>query len=132
MRMQPSWMVVALLVSLPGWAAGGRPQVQAYFQSTLKSASYQQKVFSRVSGVWKQPPRRKAPALGKKAVVQAVISREGKLTSAVVSMESGSKAWDEAARLALEKAAPFPALPPEHPTPSVEVHFHFSWEPAGK
>lgn len=94
----------------------------------MKNTDYQQKTFNRVAKAWKQPPAQKAPALGKKTVVQAVINKDGKLASTLVSMESGSKAWDAAALAAVQKAAPFDPLPRDFVYPSVEVHFHIGWE----
>ncbi len=69
------------------------------------------------------------PAVGKKTVVQAVITREGKLASAMISMASGSKPWDEAALAAVKDAAPFDPLPAGYSYPSVEIHFHFALAP---
>lgn len=124
-------LVTASLILAPAsvaLAAAGRPRLQSYFQATGTSPEYQKKTFARVAKAWKQPPLKQAPALGKKTVVQAAIGRDGKLASAVVSMESGSKAWDAAALAAVEKAAPFDPLPASYPLPTVEVHFHVSWE----
>lgn len=118
---------VVLAASAIALAAAGRPELKAYFQVSLKSADYQQKTFARVAKAWKQPARRHLPALGKKAVVQAVIAKDGNLLSAFVSMESGSKAWDDAALAAVNKAAPFDPLPAGYAYPSVEVHFHVAW-----
>lgn len=118
-----SWILAPASAAL---AAGGKPQLQSYFQATGTSPEYQKKTFARVAKAWKQP--RQTPQVGKKTVVQAVIGRDGKLASAVVSLESGSKAWDAAALAAVEKAAPFDSLPASYPFPTVEVHFHVSWE----
>lgn len=124
-------LMLAALVSLAlapvALAAGGSPQLQAFFQAELKSASYQQKVYSRVAGKWRQPGARGTPALGRKTVVQAVIGRDGKLVSAAVSMPSGSKTWDAAALAAVKKAAPFPPLPQDYALPTLDAHFHVAW-----
>lgn len=120
-------MLVAALALAPVALAAGSPQLQAFFQSELKSADYQQKVYSRVAGKWRQPGAKGTPALGKKTVVQAVIGRDGKLVSAVVSMPSGSKAWDDAALAAVKKAAPFPPLPDSYALSTLDAHFHVAW-----
>ncbi len=120
-------MLVAALALAPVALAAGSPQLQAFFQSELKSAGYQQKVYSRVAGKWRQPGARGTPALGRKTVVQAVIGRDGKLASAVVSMQSGPKAWDEAALAAVKKAAPFPPLPEAYKLSTLDAHFHVAW-----
>ena len=107
-------------------AAGEHPKLNAYFQSTLTDAGYQQRAFSRVAKVWRQP--RQAPAPGRKTVVQALLDADGKLLDAAVSMESGSKQWDAAALAAVQKAAPFDPLPKGYPQPTLEAHFHVSFE----
>ncbi len=104
--------------------AAGKPSLNVYFQKTLTDTAYQKKVFDRVAKSWQMPAA--LPALGKKTVVQAVITKEGKLASAMVSMESGSKEWDDAALAAVKAAAPFEPLPADYAYRSVEVHFHFA------
>jgi protein TonB len=125
---RPALLPLAAAVALFAAPAGASADLQVYFQSTLASASYQQAVFGKLARAWKQPARKKLPAPGKKAVVQAVIGRDGKLISSTLSMASGAKAWDAAALAAVRRAAPFPPLPAAHPGPSVEVHFHFAWK----
>ena len=107
--------------------AAGRPSLNVYFQSTLKDPAYQKQVFQKVAGLWKAPST--FPAVGKKCVVQAVISRDGRLQNALVSMESGVKAWDKAALVAVEKASPFPPLPSSYPHKTLEAHFHVAVVP---
>ncbi len=102
--------------------SAGRPSLNVYFQSTLKDPGYQKQVFQKVAGVWKAPAT--APAIGKKCVVQAVISRDGRVQNAFVSMESGVKAWDKAALAAVEKSSPFPPLPASYEPKTLEAHFH--------
>ncbi|WP_343073323.1 energy transducer TonB [Pyxidicoccus fallax] len=119
--------LLALAVTPVALAASGSPRLEAFFQSALQSADYQQKVYTRVAGKWRQPGAKGTPALGKKTVVQALIGRDGKLVSASVTTESGSKAWDAAALEAVKKAAPFPPLPKSYPLPTLDAHFHVSW-----
>ena len=107
--------------------AAGRPSLKVYFQSTLNDAAYQKRTFEKVSKAWKAPPASEAPEVGKKTVVQAVIARDGKLVSAVVSMSSGKKGWDAAALSAVRKAAPFDPLPATYGYPTIEVHFHVAF-----
>jgi protein TonB len=121
--------LVALWAALlaPGaFAASGHPKLNAYFQPALTDAPYQQKAFARVAKQWKQPAQ--APAPGSKAVVQALIGADGKLLSAVVSLGSGSKQWDAAALAAVQKAAPFDRFPAGYKLPTLEAHFHVSYE----
>ncbi len=56
-----------------------------------------------------------------------MIGRDGKLVSAVVSMPSGAKAWDDAALAAVKKAAPFPPLPDSYSLSTLDAHFHVAW-----
>lgn len=117
--------LLALAVAPMAVAAAGSPRLEAFFQNELKDAGYQQKLYSRVAGKWRQP--KGTPALGRKTVVQAVIGRDGKLMSATVSTASGSKAWDAAALDAVKKAAPFPPLPAGYSQSTLDAHFHVSW-----
>lgn len=118
--------VLSVFTALPAHAAG-RPSLNVYFQSTLKDPAYQKQVFQKVAGIWKAPAS--APAVGKKCVVQAVISRDGRVQNAFVSMESGVKAWDKAALAAVEKSSPFPALPASYEQKTLEAHFHVAVVP---
>ena len=117
------------LLALPVFTAlaAGRPSLNVYFQSTLKDSAYQKAVFQKVAGVWKAPSS--APAVGKKCVVQATISRDGRVQNAFVSMESGVKAWDKAALAAVEKSSPFPPLPSTYEHKTLEAHFHVAVVP---
>ena len=129
MKLSRVFAVVALcLVVAPIALAAGRANLQVYFQQTLTDAEYQQKAFSKVAAKWKQPSKKGLPAIGKKAVVQAVIDRTGKLVSAEVTMQSGNEAWDKAALNAVKQAAPFAPLPKAYGYPTVEAHFHVGWE----
>lgn len=115
------------LFTVPTALAAGRPSLNVYFQSTLKDPGYQKQVFQKVAGIWKAPAS--VPAVGKKCVVQAVLSRDGRVQSAFVSMESGVKAWDKAALAAVEKSSPFPPLPASYEPKTLEAHFHVAVVP---
>ena len=129
-RLAAARLLAALLavapLALPALAAG-RPSLNVYFQSTLKDAAYQKQVFQKVAGTWKAPAS--APAVGKKCVVQATLSRDGRVMTAVVSMPSGVKAWDKAALDAVEGSSPFPPLPSTYEQKTLEVHFHVAVVP---
>jgi protein TonB len=120
--------LLAAMAAGPALAAG-RPSLNAYFQSNLKDTAYQKKTFDRVAKAWKTPAASQIPEVGKKTVVQAVIAKDGKLVSAVVSMSSGKKGWDSAALAAVRSAAPFDPLPGSFRASTVEVHFHVSVAP---
>ena len=122
-------MVLAALGTAVSAFAAGRPELKVYFQSNLTDAAYQKKTFERVAAKWETPPGAEVPAVGKKTVVQAVIDKDGKLVSAVVSLSSGKKGWDDAALKAVASASPFEALPAAFKPRSVEVHFHVSVVP---
>jgi protein TonB len=109
--------------------AAGRPELKVYFQSNLTEATYQKKTFDRVAKAWKTPAASQIPEAGKKTVVQAVIGRDGALSSAFVSLKSGKKGWDDAVLKAVKAASPFDPLPAGFKPPSVEVHFHVSVVP---
>ena len=114
-----------LLAALPALAA--QPSLNVYFQSTLKDAGYQKKVFQKVAATWQAPAT--FPKVGRKCVVQAVLSRDGRVQNAFVSMESGVKAWDKASLAAVEKASPFPPLPSTYEHKTLEAHFHVAVVP---
>jgi protein TonB len=118
--------IFATAAAVPLYAAG-KPSLNVYFQKTLIDTACQKKVFDKVAKLWKIPAS--LPAVGKKTVVQAVITKDGKLASAMVTMASGSKAWDDAALAAVKSAAPFDPLPKDYAYPSVEVHFHVALAP---
>ncbi|MDL2717463.1 MAG: TonB family protein [Acidobacteriota bacterium] len=124
-------LVTALAAAVPAASAfaAGRPELKVYFQSNLTDAAYQKKTFEKVAAKWKAPPGAETPAVGKKTVVQAVIDRDGKLVSAVVSLRSGKKGWDDAVLRAVASASPFDPLPSGFKPRSVEVHFHVSVVP---
>jgi protein TonB len=109
--------------------AAGRPSLNAYFQSNLTDTAYQKKTFDKVAKAWKTPAAADLPAIGKKTVVQAVIAKDGKLVSAIVSLSSGRKGWDTAVLKAVMSASPFDPLPAGFQPRSVEVHFHVSVVP---
>lgn len=125
-RSQSLVALLTLVFASLALAAPG-PRLQAFFQPEFTSAAYQQRVYSQVAGKWQQPSRKGLPAVGRKTVVQAVIGRDGKLVSAVVSMQSGSNAWDAAALSAVRKAAPFAPLPKDHGPAMLDAHFHVKW-----
>ncbi|NVJ20434.1 MULTISPECIES: TonB family protein [Myxococcus] len=128
-RLRPLSLVALLTLAFAplALAAAGTPQLQAFFQPELTQASYQQKAYAQVAGKWKQPARKGLPAVGRRTVVQAVIGRDGKLVTAVVSQESGSKVWDDAALAAVKKAAPFAPLPKDYALATLDAHFHVAW-----
>jgi protein TonB len=122
-RISVAAALFAIAAAVPLLAAG-KPSLNVYFQKTLTDTAYQKKVFEKVAKAWQMPAS--LPAVGKKTVVQAVITKDGKLASAVITMQSGAKAWDGAALAAVKSAAPFEPLPKEYAWRSVEVHFHFA------
>lgn len=124
MRRTLAAAAVLLIAAAVPLHAAGKPSLNVYFQKTLTDTAYQKKVFDKVAKAWQMPAA--LPAVGKKTVVQAVISKEGKLASAMVSMTSSSTAWDDAALAAVKAAAPFEPLPAAYEYRSVEVHFHFA------
>ncbi len=109
--------------------AAGRPELKVYFQSNLTDAAYQKQAFDRVAKKWKAPGASRIPEVGRKTVVQAVIGRDGALVSAIVSLKSGKKGWDDATLKAVKSAAPFDPLPASFKPQSVEAHFHVSVVP---
>jgi protein TonB len=114
-------------VATPAPPAGVKPRLTAYFQSDFTDTAYQQGAYARVAKVWAAPAE--FPKPGRKTVVQSSIGRDGKLLGAVATLESGSKAWDDAALASVKKASPFKPLPAAFKRPEVEVHWHFDTQP---
>lgn len=105
--------------------AGAAPQLKVFFAADFKDTSYQQRTYKKVASSWRRPAD--SPRPGAKAVVIAVIQKDGSVPEPVLHYESGSDAWDAAALDAVRKAAPFGPLPKGYPRPLVEVHFHFEY-----
>ena len=121
-------LAAALLLVSPALPAA-QPSLECYFQTTLKDPAYQKKTFEKVAAKWKTPPASEIPPVGKKTVVQAVITKDGSLATTEISTSSGKKGWDAAALKAVKSAAPVDPLPPGFNYPSVQVHFHVSVVP---
>jgi len=129
-RASAAFAAIALLVAAaPAVRAAGRPSLECYFQTTLNDPAYQKRTFEKVAAKWKAPPDAEVPAVGKKTVVQAVITKDGALATTEVTLSSGKKGWDAAALRAVKAAAPFDPLPAGFGYPSVQVHFHVSVVP---
>jgi periplasmic protein TonB len=119
---------VAILAPQPSLAppvAAAAPQLKVFFAADFKDAVYQKKTYDKVASSWRRPPT--TPTPGAKAVVIAVIQKDGAAPEPALHFKSGSDAWDAAALEAVRKAAPFEPLPKGYPRPSVEVHFHFEY-----
>ena len=118
-----------LLLTAPapfcGRLAAAAPQLKVYFAADFKDAVYQRKTYKKVASSWRQPAD--TPRPGSKAVVIAVIQKDGSIPEPALHYRSGSDAWDAAALSAVRKAAPFDPLPKSYPRPTVEVHFHFEY-----
>jgi protein TonB len=126
-----AWLLAVTLASglagQAGLAIGApRPDLRSYFQSGFDDTKYQKACVDAVLKTWKSPAHWPRP--GRKAVVQSVIGRDGKLVNARLTMESGSVEWDRAA-LETIKASRFPPLPKTYGEPSLQVHWHFSVVP---
>jgi protein TonB len=121
--------LAVLLLAAAAAHAAGRPSLECYFQTTLHDPVYQKRTYEKVAAKWKSPVATQVPAVGKKTVVQAVITKNGALATTEISMSSGKKGWDAAALRAVKEAAPFDPLPAGFAYPSVQVHFHVSVAP---
>ncbi len=116
-------LVFAILAGSPVDAAGRVvPRFNAYFTPAFTDAAYQKEAAARILKAWK--PVAGAP-VGKKAVLIALIAKDGKLAGLRDHMTTGFKPWDDAAIAAVKAAAPFPPLPVSWGFPTMEVHVHF-------
>jgi protein TonB len=118
---------LALLVSMARGDSSGQTSLNIYFQSTLKDQPYQQKTFKKVAAIWKTPEHVAFPKIGTKTVVRAVIAKDGRLVSTVISTSCGSKTWDAAVEKAVRNAAPYDPLPKDYKHASMEADFHMSY-----
>ncbi len=128
----PRILATALVLGLAGHALMGpgasaaAPQLKVYFAADFKDPVYQRKTYMKVASAWKRPTS--TPKAGKKAVVIAVIQKDGTAPGPTLHLASGSDAWDAAALEAVKKASPFDPLPKSYTRPGVEVHFHFEYD----
>lgn len=129
--MRPSLRLAVALASLAAALvlSAAQPSLECYFQTTLKDPAYQKRTFEKVAAKWKTPLPKEIPPVGKKTVVQAVITKDGALATTEISTSSGKKGWDAAALRAVKAAAPFDPLPAGYGYPTVQVHFHVSVVP---
>lgn len=120
-------ILAAALTILPSQSpvAGAAPQLKVFFAADFKDTVYQKKTYEKAASSWRRPAD--SPRPGAKAVVIAMIQKDGSVPEPVLHYKSGSDAWDAAALAAIRKAAPFGPLPKGYPRPSVEVHFHFEY-----
>jgi len=102
------------------------PRLQVYFAADFKDAAYQKGVYTKVASAWKRPAA--APKPGGKAVVIAVIQKDGAAPGPTLHLASGSDEWDQSAIAAVTRASPFGPLPKSYTRASVEVHFHFEYD----
>ena len=116
-------VTAGLLAARPLHAAA--PSLQVYFAADFTDAAYQKQTYQKVASTWKRPAKNPKP--GAKAVVIAVIQKDGSIPPPTLHLASGSDDWDAAALEAVRTAAPFGPLPKGYARPTVEVHFHFEY-----
>lgn len=114
---------VAATLSEPAAAQGS---LKMFFQKGFKDDAWQKTVYDRVRSNWK--PKAFAP-VGKKTVLIAVVSKDGKVTGLRDHQVAGVAGWDGPAIEAVRKSIPFPPLPDSWPHGALEVHFHFEVVP---
>lgn len=107
--------------------AAPHASLQVFFQSQCADAAWQKAVFDKVAHSFVASSAK--PVLGKKSVVQLLLSRNGTVASAQLTLESGSKEWDAAALASARRASPFPRLPASCTGASLEAHVHLGWVP---
>jgi periplasmic protein TonB len=92
--------VAVLEVRSAGQASGGDAKAFGRYMSQIND---------QVQKAKRNPKERGSGTV----VIRYTVGTDGKLLSAEVAASSGSKSLDEAASEALERAAPFPPIPPE-------------------
>jgi periplasmic protein TonB len=97
---QPAQVAVVEAVQSAGQAAGGN--AKAY-------GRYMNEINDRVQKAKRTPNLRETGTV----VVRYIVGLDGQLLSKVIESSSGSKTLDDAAADALERAAPFPPIPPD-------------------
>jgi protein TonB len=112
-------------LTIAGTVLAAGPRMQVFFPPDFPDVKYQQAVFQKVLDNWKVPGE--TPKSGSKAVVIAVIRKDGSAPSPRLHHRSGSEAWDASGLEAVRKASPFAPLPKNYPPAAVEVHFHFEF-----
>ena len=117
-------LLAATVLATTGALAAGKvvPRFTAYFTPAFTDAAYQKAAADKVLKKWKAPAG--AP-VGKRTVLMTQIGKDGSVVSVKENMVTGFKPWDDAARAAVQAAAPFAPLPKSWGQPTMEVHFHF-------
>ena len=77
---------------------------------------------SRVEREWQKPRK---PTAGMRCVVNFEIDRYGNSGKLNLQISSDDREFDFSAMQAVERAAPFPPLPPAYSQPVLNVHFEF-------
>ena len=97
MRSITKVFTLAAVLVLSSIVFAATASLNIHWPTSLTDKTYQKKTFDKVVKVWKTPPSAVFPQTGKKAVVQTVIGKDGKVVSATLTTQSGSKKWDEIA-----------------------------------
>ncbi|KAA3449392.1 energy transducer TonB [Mesorhizobium sp. SARCC-RB16n] len=98
-------------------ASKGKRQKEA---GSAAEGSYRGDVFRKLGSVNRTLPPSLQLAARNNAVVAFVIGRKGDMDQLRILESSGSATFDEAALGIVRKAAPFPPIPPQAGTPSLE------------
>lgn len=104
----------------PG-GGGGRPGIDAIAEPDF--GPYLAELQRRIRRNWAPPEDRE----DKTVVLLFTISKDGRLLSINTKRSSGYANADAAARAAVERSAPFRALPPEYRNSSINVEFTFDY-----
>jgi TonB family protein len=93
---------------------------------TYDLSGWADEVLRRVQLHWTLGKEDKADWAGQVGISIHMV-KSGDLTMIEITTPSKIDVLDNAARRAIEQAAPFPALPPDFPLPSLEVYFLFRY-----
>jgi len=104
----------------PG-GGGGRPGIDAIVEPDF--GPYLAELQRRIRRNWRPPEDKE----DKKVILVFTISRDGRLLSVKTKHSSGFPQADQAAKIAVERSAPFRPLPPEYRNSSINVEFTFDY-----
>ncbi len=112
---------------IPGAPTGDSTGGSLWGSSVLDSrlSLYYSTVWAKVKEEWTLPENLPKRKIDLETVIVVVIGRDGRIQKSWVEKRSGNTLYDQRAMRAIKKAEPFPPIPKEFSTPTLEVGFRF-------
>lgn len=101
-----------------------KPDTRLRVAGVAGSNPYLARVQARISGFWTAPPV-DISGRAMTAVVGFRLERDGRISNLTVEQSSGNEYYDQAARQAVQNAAPLPPFPPDLTDMYFDAHYTF-------